>query len=95
MNLINQKPATIPRSETTRPDMVSQTSEWVTGLAVLLFILKFEKNGLFYTAHTEPGGHNLRISAYTDKLESLSCSGYYTEMEGPNNPNAKNLNKGN
>ena len=38
-----------------KPDLVSKPG-WATGMASFTFHPEFTENGLFYTAHTEPGG---------------------------------------
>lgn len=50
-----------------RPDLVSKPG-WATGLGSFAFHPDFETNGLFYTAHTEPGGTKPSDFGYTDSL---------------------------
>ena len=57
LNLLEQKPA-----------MVSQPG-WATGLGSFAFHPDFLENGLFYTAHTEPGGTQASDFGYTDSLK--------------------------
>ena len=51
-----------------RPLLVSQPG-WATGLGSFAFHPEFEKNGLFYTSHTEPRGSGKADVGYTDSLK--------------------------
>jgi glucose/arabinose dehydrogenase/cytochrome c551/c552 len=66
--LINQKPHLYLDLKQLRSDMVSKPG-WGTGLGSFAFHPEFEKNGLFYTAHTEPGGAQPSDFGYTDSLK--------------------------
>ncbi|MBN3521245.1 PQQ-dependent sugar dehydrogenase [Algoriphagus lutimaris] len=65
--LVNQKPQLYLDLLKQRPDMVSKPG-WATGLGSFTFHPEFLENGLFYTAHTEPGGTQLSDFGYTDSL---------------------------
>jgi hypothetical protein len=66
--LVNQKPQLYLPLLNLRPKMVSQPG-WATGLGSFAFHPEFEKNGLFYTSHTEPGGSGKADVGYTDSLK--------------------------
>jgi glucose/arabinose dehydrogenase/cytochrome c551/c552 len=84
--LINQKPQLYLDLKQQRPDMVSKPG-WGTGLGSFAFHPEFEKNGLFYTAHTEPGGTQPSDFGYTDSLK-VFMQWVLTEWKA-DNPNAK------
>lgn len=50
------------------PNLVSQPG-WATGVGSFAFHPEFDKNGLFYTSHTEPGGSAPSDIGFTDSLE--------------------------
>ncbi len=64
----NQKPVLYLNVKELRPDMVSKPG-WATGVGSFAFHPDFEKNGLFYTSHTEPGGTRPSDFGYTDSLK--------------------------
>ena len=66
--LVNQKPQLYLPLLKLRPKMVSKPG-WATGLGSFAFHPEFEKNGLFYTSHTEPGGTAKADVGYTDSLK--------------------------
>ena len=66
--LVNQKPQLYLNLAAERPLLVSQPG-WATGLGSFAFHPEFEKNGLFYTSHTEPGGSGKADVGYTDSLK--------------------------
>lgn len=66
--LVDQKPALYLPLLKMRPKMVSKPG-WGTGLGSFAFHPEFEKNGLFYTSHTEPGGTAKADVGYTDSLK--------------------------
>ena len=66
--LVNQKPQLYLPLLKLRPKMVSKPG-WATGLGSFVFHPEFEKNGLFYTSHTEPGGSGKADVGYTDSLK--------------------------
>jgi len=66
--LVNQKAQLYLPLLKLRPKMVSQPG-WATGLGSFAFHPEFEKNGLFYTSHTEPGGTAKADVGYTDSLK--------------------------
>jgi len=66
--LVNQKAQLYFPLLKLRPKMVSQPG-WATGLGSFAFHPEFEKNGLFYTSHTEPGGTAKADVGYTDSLK--------------------------
>jgi mono/diheme cytochrome c family protein len=66
--LVNQKPQLYLNLVAERPLLVSQPG-WATGLGSFAFHPEFEKNGLFYTSHTEPGGSGKADVGYTDSLK--------------------------
>lgn len=63
----NQKPVLYLNLKEKRPAMVSKPG-WATGVGSFAFHPEFEKNGLFYTSHTEPGGTAPSDFGYTDSL---------------------------
>ncbi|GAA0877452.1 hypothetical protein GCM10009119_04200 [Algoriphagus jejuensis] len=65
--LIDQKPQLYLNLMEQRPDLVSKPG-WGTGLGSFSFHPDFVSNGLFYTAHTEPGGTRTPDIGYTDSL---------------------------
>jgi glucose/arabinose dehydrogenase/cytochrome c2 len=65
--LVDQKPTLYLAVLKHRPDMVSQPG-WATGVGSFAFHPDFQDNGLFYTAHTEPGGTGKADFGYTDSL---------------------------
>ena len=66
--LMGQKPALYLPLLELRPKMVSKPG-WGTGLGSFAFHPDFLSNGLFYTAHTEPGGTAKEDVGYTDSLK--------------------------
>ena len=66
--LVDQKPQLYLPLLELRPKMVSKPG-WGTGLGSFAFHPDFLKNGLFYTAHTEPGGSAKEDIGYTDSLK--------------------------
>ena len=66
--LVNQKPQLYLNLAAERPLMVSQPG-WATGLGSFAFHPEFEKNGLFYTSHTEKGMVATADVGYTDSLK--------------------------
>ncbi|MBN7809757.1 PQQ-dependent sugar dehydrogenase [Algoriphagus sp. H41] len=66
--LVNQKPELYLNLAEQRPDLVSKPG-WATGLGSFVFHPDFVENGLFYTAHTEPGGTRPSDIGYTDSLD--------------------------
>jgi mono/diheme cytochrome c family protein len=65
--LVDQKPQLYLDLLQHKSDMVSKPG-WATGVGSFAFHPEFEKNGLFYTAHTEPGGTQPSDFGYTDSL---------------------------
>lgn len=65
--LVDQKPQLYLNLLEKKPDMVSKPG-WATGIASFAFHPEFLENGLFYTAHTEPGGTQESDFGYTDSL---------------------------
>lgn len=66
--LVDQRPQLYLPLLELRPKMVSKPG-WGTGLGSFAFHPDFLKNGLFYTAHTEPGGSAKEDIGYTDSLK--------------------------
>ena len=66
--LVGQKPQLYLPLLELRPKMVSKPG-WGTGLGSFAFHPDFLSNGLFYTAHTEPGGSAKEDIGYTDSLK--------------------------
>jgi cytochrome c551/c552 len=66
--LVNGKPELYLNIVAERPLLVSQPG-WATGLGSFAFHPEFEKNGLFYTSHTEKGLVATADVGYTDSLE--------------------------
>jgi len=66
--LIDQKAQRYLDLKQLRPDMVSKPG-WDTGPASFAFHPEFEKNGLFYTAHTESAGTQPSDFGYTGSLK--------------------------
>lgn len=66
--LIDQKPVLYLNLKNSKPDMVSKPG-WATGVGSFAFHPDFENNGLFYTAHTEPGGTQPSDFGFTDSLK--------------------------
>ena len=66
--LENQKPVLFLNLKEKRPAMVSKPG-WGTGVGSFAFHPDYERNGLFYTAHTEPGGTAPSDFGYTDSLK--------------------------
>ena len=66
--LVNTEPKLYLDLKTARPKMVSKPG-WGTGLGSFAFHPDFLQNGLFYTAHTEPGGTAPSDFGYTDSLD--------------------------
>jgi glucose/arabinose dehydrogenase/mono/diheme cytochrome c family protein len=65
--LVDQKPVLYLNLKEKRPAMVSKPG-WATGVGSFAFHPDFEKNGLFYTSHTEPGGTQTSDFGFTDSL---------------------------
>lgn len=65
--MIDQTPQLYLNLKSQRPEMVSKPG-WGTGLGSFAFHPEFLENGLFYTAHTEPGGTKPSDFGYTDSL---------------------------
>jgi mono/diheme cytochrome c family protein len=83
--LVDQKPVLYLPLLRIRPDMVSKPG-WGTGLGSFAFHPDFKNNGLFYTAHTEPGGTKQSDFGYTDSL-SVFMQWVLTEWKAED-PNA-------
>jgi glucose/arabinose dehydrogenase/mono/diheme cytochrome c family protein len=66
--IFNGKPELYLNIAAERPLLVSQPG-WATGLGSFAFHPEFEKNGLFYTSHTEKGKVAPADVGYTDSLE--------------------------
>ncbi|MFC3880002.1 PQQ-dependent sugar dehydrogenase [Algoriphagus namhaensis] len=66
--LVEAEPRLYLDLKTARPKMVSKPG-WGTGLGSFAFHPDFLQNGLFYTAHTEPGGTASSDFGYTDSLD--------------------------
>jgi glucose/arabinose dehydrogenase len=84
--VVGQKPILYLNLKEKRPDMVSKPG-WGTGVGSFAFHPEFEKNGLFYTAHTEPGGTKPSDFGFTDSL-SVFMQWVLTEWKA-NDPNAQ------
>lgn len=65
--LVDQKPVLFLNVLEKKPAMVSKPG-WATGVGSFAFHPDFQSNGLFYTAHTEPGGTAPSDFGYTDSL---------------------------
>ena len=65
--LVDQKPQLYLNLLEQKPAMVSKPG-WATGVGSFAFHPDFVENGLFYTAHTEPGGTQPSDFGYTDSL---------------------------
>ena len=65
--IVDQKPGLYLDLKEKRPAMVSKPG-WATGVGSFAFHPDFQTNGLFYTAHTEPGGTAPSDFGYTDSL---------------------------
>ncbi|WP_111320825.1 PQQ-dependent sugar dehydrogenase [Algoriphagus chordae] len=65
--LIGKKPNLYLPITDLKPELVSKPG-WATGMASFTFHPEFTKNGLFYTAHTEPGGTQLSDYGYSDTI---------------------------
>lgn len=83
--LVNQNPVLYLNLKDSRADMVSKPG-WATGVGSFAFHPDFENNGLFYTAHTEPGGTQPSDFGYTDSLK-VFMQWVLTEWKAEN-PNA-------
>jgi mono/diheme cytochrome c family protein len=68
--LIDQKAQHYPDLKQLRSDMVSKPG-WDTGPASFAFYPELEKNGLFYTAHTEVRAIQPSYLGYTDSLKAF------------------------
>lgn len=66
--IVNQEPVLYLNVLENRPAMVSKPG-WATGVGSFAFHPEFESNGLFYTAHTEPGGTQASDFGFTDSLK--------------------------
>jgi len=84
--LVDQKPQLYLDLLQKKPDMVSKPG-WATGVGSFAFHPEFEKNGLFYTAHTEPGGTQPSDFGYTDSL-AVFMQWVLTEWKA-DSPNSK------
>jgi glucose/arabinose dehydrogenase/mono/diheme cytochrome c family protein len=84
--LVGQKPVLYLNLKDERPDMVSKPG-WATGVGSFAFHPDFDKNGLFYTSHTEPGGTQKSDFGYTDSL-SVFMQWVLTEWKAED-PNAR------
>ena len=84
--LVDQKPQLYLDLLQQKSDMVSKPG-WGTGLGSFAFHPDFLENGLFYTAHTEPGGTQLSDFGYTDSL-AVFMQWVLTEWKA-DSPNAK------
>jgi glucose/arabinose dehydrogenase len=84
--VVDQKPVLYLNLKEKRPDMVSKPG-WGTGVGSFAFHPEFEKNGLFYTAHTEPGGTKPSDFGFTDSL-SVFMQWVLTEWKA-NDPKAQ------
>jgi len=84
--IIDQKPQLYLNILELRPDLVSQPG-WATGIASFTFHPEFNKNGLFYTAHTEPGGTRTPDVQFSDTL-SVKMQWVLTEWKA-NTPSSK------
>jgi hypothetical protein len=80
--LVNQKPVLYLSILNARPDMVSKPG-WATGVGSFAFHPDFQSNGLFYTAHTEPGGTQKADFGFTDSL-SVFMQWVITEWKAEN-----------
>ncbi len=86
--LVDQEPVLYLNLKEERPDMVSKPG-WGTGVGSFAFHPDFENNGLFYTAHTEPGGTQKSDFGYTDSL-SVFMQWVLTEWK-TRDPKGKNF----
>lgn len=86
--LVDQQPVLYLNLKEERPDMVSKPG-WGTGVGSFAFHPDFENNGLFYTAHTEPGGTQKSDFGYTDSL-SVFMQWVLTEWK-TRDPKGKNF----
>ncbi|WP_075348803.1 PQQ-dependent sugar dehydrogenase [Algoriphagus marinus] len=84
--LIDQKPQLYLNLLDQKPAMVSKPG-WATGVGSFAFHPEFMENGLFYTAHTEPGGTQPSDFGYTDSL-AVFMQWVLTEWK-VDSPNAK------
>ncbi|UZD21664.1 PQQ-dependent sugar dehydrogenase [Algoriphagus halophytocola] len=65
--LIGQKPQMYLPILDHKPELISKPG-WATGMASFSFHPEFTENGLFYTAHTEPGGTLEPDYGYPDSI---------------------------
>lgn len=80
--LVDQNPVLYLSVVNARPDMVSKPG-WATGVGSFAFHPEFQTNGLFYTAHTEPGGTQKSDFGFTDSL-SVFMQWVVTEWKAEN-----------
>lgn len=66
--IVEQNPTLYLNLLDNKPAMVSKPG-WATGVGSFAFHPEFDQNGLFYTAHTEPGGTKPSDFGYTDSLK--------------------------
>ena len=84
--LVDQKPQLYLDLLQQKSDMVSKPG-WGTGVGSFAFHPQFLENGLFFTAHTEPGGTQSSGFGYTDSLK-VFMQWVLTEWKA-DDPNAK------
>ncbi|MEB2779049.1 PQQ-dependent sugar dehydrogenase [Algoriphagus sp. C2-6-M1] len=65
--LVDKKPNLYLPINKLKPALVSSPG-WATGMASFTFHPEFSDNGLFYTAHTEPGGTQQSDYGYSDSI---------------------------
>ncbi|SFU09797.1 Cytochrome c [Algoriphagus locisalis] len=65
--LVDNKPKLYLPIKELKPELVSKPG-WATGMASFTFHPEFAENGLFYTAHTEPGGTQAPDYGYADSI---------------------------
>jgi glucose/arabinose dehydrogenase/mono/diheme cytochrome c family protein len=80
--IIDQKPQLYLNLLVLKPDLVSQPG-WATGVGSFTFHPDFLENGLFYTAHTEPGGTQFPDVSFSDTL-SVRMQWVITEWKADN-----------
>lgn len=85
--LIDKAPRVYLDLKAERPAMVSKPG-WGTGVGSFAFHPDFVENGLFYTAHTEPGGTAISDFGYTDSL-AVFMQWVLTEWKAENPNSAK------
>lgn len=87
--LVDKKPNLYLPINKLKPDLVSKPG-WATGMASFTFHPEFTKNGLFYTAHTEPGGTEQSDYGYADSIR-VFMQWIVTEWKS-DEPSAKSFN---